>query len=116
MKFVLPITLAVALCGCATAQPSFEVVVRPDIAIADAEAAGAGQSYASARHLALAERQLAEARTLLANGHGDRAAWLFERAAVDADLAGAIGRMEAARRQAQGEWRTFDELYERQAR
>lgn len=114
--WAMPLVVAL-LSGCAAAPPSLERLLEPQIAITEARRAGAGESQGSSRHLRLAERQVVEARWLLGNGHGDRAAGLLARATADAHLAAAMGRMEAARRDANGEWRFVDDLIlRRQAR
>ncbi len=52
-------------------------------------------------HLKRAKEQLAQAKGLIKKGDNEEADWLLQQASVDAELALALGREEAARAEAQ---------------
>jgi hypothetical protein len=95
--------LVAALGACATggASAPTDKLVRVQSVVRAAEALGAEQDPRAVLHLKLAQEQLAVARQLIRTGKHSRARNLLERAHADAELAMALTRQTAARREAE---------------
>jgi hypothetical protein len=96
-----PITMLVAaglIAGCATVQIPAERLERSQAIIRSAEEVGAMSVPQAKLHLQLARDQIAAARQLAERGD-ERSLVLMSRAQADADLALALAREDAARRQ-----------------
>lgn len=98
------LTAAAAACG-GSAIPTTEMG-RAESAVGAARASGAEEVPAAALHLRLANENLAFARSLVSKGENERARFVLERAAADADLAKSLvheARSKARAEQAQKE-------------
>lgn len=75
-----------------------------------AEAGGARDVQQAALHLKLAEDQVAKAKALIDQGDTEQAAQVLDCAQVDAQLALALAREEAARKEAEAAAQQVEEL------
>ena len=99
---VICLAAAALMLGCgAPAATLTQPLASSRASIHRAESLGASDDPQAAVHLRLAEKQVAEAMDLLERGHGERAAWVLERARSDADLAAALARENRTRARAQ---------------
>jgi hypothetical protein len=92
------------LLSCGGAQLSQAKVGEVQSTVSAAEAVGASDQPKAALHLSLARDQLAEARRLAAEGDGDSATLLLDRARVDAELALQLARTEQEQAKAREAW------------
>lgn len=96
-RFILLLAAAPFAWACGASMPA------PTQHMADAEAAsrsarevGADSQPAAKLQVKLADEQIAEAKTLIANGDNDRASYVLLRARADAELALALAREQNA--------------------
>jgi hypothetical protein len=88
--------------GCVSGPAVAERQIRESYAsVRAAEEVGAERVPQASLYIELAREQLAEARSLIERGRTERATRMLERAGSDADLALALARAHAARRNAQ---------------
>jgi Domain of unknown function (DUF4398) len=105
---------SVALASCGSAQLSQAKLVEVQSSVSAAEAVGARDQPKAALHLQLARDEMAEARRLAAEGDGDNAALLLDRARVDAQLALQLARTEQEQEKARQAWQKIQELEKEQ--
>jgi hypothetical protein len=84
--------IAALIGACSSPPPPVARYASSSRAVRAARDAGAAGVPAAAKHLALAEDQLARARRLIDDGQPQEAAWLLARAQSDADLAVGLAR------------------------
>jgi len=96
-RFILLLAAAPFAWACGASMPA------PTQHMSDAEAAsrsarevGADSQPAAKLQVKLADEQIAEAKTLIANGDNDRASYVLLRARADAELALALAREQNA--------------------
>jgi hypothetical protein len=96
-RFILLLAATPFAWACGASMPA------PTQHMADAEAAsrsarevGADSQPAAKLQVKLADEQIAEAKTLIANGDNDRASYVLLRARADAELALALAREQNA--------------------
>jgi hypothetical protein len=100
--------LLLGLVGCAGVRPvPTEQLVESEVAIRQAEEAGAEQVPQAARLLAWAREQTRDARKLLERNKREQAALYLQRAEADAELALALARETPVRAEAQ---QTLDQV------
>lgn len=100
--FAVPlVALAGLSVGCAASSVPVVEVTRTDAALRAAEALEAERIPRAALHIKMARDQRETARRLVANGEEDEASAALDRATLDAELAVAIAKEEAARKNAQ---------------
>lgn len=104
----------VALFACGGAQLNQTRVAEVQSSVTAAEAVGANDQPKAALHLQLARDEMAEARRLAAEGDGDNAALLLDRARVDAELAMQLARTEQEQEKAREAWQKIQELDKQQ--
>lgn len=95
------LVVATLAAGCASAPLPAAELKRAQVAVREAAASGAETDPRAALHLKLAQEQLAVAKQLLLDGRNRRARALLQRACADAELAVALTRQTAARREAE---------------
>lgn len=102
MRALAAMGAAALLWGCATTgEIPIQQMTDSRATIRAAEEMGAGRVDTAAHHLELAKQQTERATRLLDEGEERRAAFLFERATADAELAIALAREEPVRREAE---------------
>lgn len=87
-------------CGGGYPVPS-ERLSSSQAAVRGAEEVGVANEPAAALHLKLAQEQVAQAKTLIAEGENKRADYVLMRATTEAELALSLSRATAARADAQ---------------
>lgn len=97
--------------ACGGAAVPQEALTAAEAAARAAEVGGAQDNPKAALHLKYARDQINEAKKLIDEEENERAAALLARAAVDADLALALARVQGARSEAQA---AIDEVKELQ--
>jgi hypothetical protein len=95
---------AFMLFACGSAQLSQTKLGEVQSTVSAAEAIGARDQPKAALHLSLANDQVAEARRLAAEGDGEGATLLLDRARVDAELALQLARTEGEQAKAREAW------------
>ena len=99
MRSSLVGALAFLTIGCAGAPAPTEQIATSLAAIRGAKEAGASEVPQASLHVKLAEEQIEKAQALVAEEEHERAASLALRAAEDAELAIALARADATRRE-----------------
>lgn len=89
----------VAGCGGSVMSPS--KLAASEASVRGAEEAGARQVPSASLHLKLAEDEIVKARSLSTNGQGEAADRMLARAEVDAVLAHALAKEQAAKKAAE---------------
>lgn len=101
MRVLWLLPVVVLPMACATAKVPVAQLASSGAAIRSAEEMGANEVPQAAHHLQLAKRQTEQANKLMSDGKDRRAAFLLERATVDAELALSLAREEPTRREAE---------------
>lgn len=94
------IAAAAGLGACGSTMPPPERIAAPGAAIAAADEAGARNVPQASLHLHMAEETYERAKARIEEGETDGVAEALDRAAVDAELALALARLEMTRLQA----------------
>jgi hypothetical protein len=93
--------ICISLAGCASHPQPTESLAASAGAVRGAQEAGAEQLPDAALHLRLAQEGNERAKQLMAEGDNERAAFMTERARMDAELALALAHQERAQKRAQ---------------
>lgn len=110
-RFTLAVAVAVLLLGaCGGAAVPQEQLTAAEAAARAAEVGGAPDNPKAALHLKYARDQIRDAKKLIERDDNERAAALLARAEVDAELALALSRVEAARAEAAAALQEVKEL------
>lgn len=96
--------------GCASSEVAPDKVAAPKERIAAAEEAGAEEHPSASLQLKLANDQYDQAKRLIRDGEGERAEKVLQRAAVDAELALELARLENTRRDANEAIKRIEDL------
>jgi len=100
-RFCVLLGAACVALACGGAVVPQERLTSAEAALRGAEAGGAPNVPMAMLHLKQARDQVAEAKALIADDENERADSVLQRAEADADLALALAREEAAKKQAQ---------------
>lgn len=105
---LLALSLVAAGCGGATLNRAR--VAEAQSSVVAAEAVGANDQPRAALHLQLARDEIAEAERRAADGDGESAELLLERARVDAELAMQLAKTEREQEKAREAWQKIQDL------
>jgi hypothetical protein len=100
--------------ACGGAELNQARVADAQSSVRAAEAVGGNEQPQAALHLQLARDEIAEARRLAADGDGDGANMMLDRAKVDAELALQLARTEQEQQKARQAWQKIQELKQEQ--
>jgi hypothetical protein len=108
------LVLGLTAAACGGAQLNRARVAEVESSVRAAEAVGANDQPRAALHLQLAREELAEARRVAADGDGENAALLLERARVDAELAMQLARTQHEQEKARQAWQKIQDMQKEQ--
>lgn len=103
-----------ALLSCGSAPLSQARLAEAQSSVSAAEAVGAANQPKAALHLQLARDELSESRRLAAEGDGENASLLLDRARVDAELALQLARTEQEQQKARQAWQKVRDVAKEQ--
>lgn len=110
LSLVMSSALAAGACGGA-AVPHAQMT-SAEAAVRAAEVGGAPSVPKAELHLKQARDQIDEAKRLIEEGENERAAYVLDRAAADAELALALAEEQESRREAEGALKRIQQLTE----
>lgn len=102
MKTVLSLLACAALAGCASSAPvPADKLAKSAASVKAAEEFNAQSDPAAATHLRLAQEQFNAGKEMVAKGDNERAGFMLDRAAADADAALELARAKSSRLEAE---------------